>query len=602
MGRRVVVICMIAAIAQGLWAQVDTVNLPGVQVKSRVERDTVIKLGRLVDLSSVVSNLQLRSYGDGQVSTVSLDGLAARHTKVFVSGLNLVPSYLGVVDFSVFPMYLFGQLSVKSSFDDVRATGGFGGLLDFELSWPDSSFVESEPGFGSFGNRFLSQTVAFSQGPKVFFLKNYMQQAQNDFLYENDYLPGRPKLRMKNSDFWQGATLAGAGFRLNERLQVRSWAVFNSFFRHFPPPISYQGAERNEFQSVYQWFGGLNINYRLAQRSVVKFFMGGNAENSFYGLDYSGLNALKSFTDFGNLQSSLMFQVPTVSTGIRTEIENYTNILKPSQTPVLNAHRLKAIYFFRFGKRYRNFQISFFTGLIQADKQFYPTFSNNLSFKWVKFEFGRNVNLPTLNDLYWRPGGNPLLKPEQAYFLNIKTQKSFKILPLTVNLRIYQKLVKNWIQWKPTEYHYWQAQNLKFVWARGFVFSAKLKDLNIKNILLSNYLSLNYRHVTDTGGNQLIYTPNLLINNDLNIKKSNLNINLTIHYESKRFIVPGNKNYVLPAYLTGDCRVEADFFKHKKIKLNFGFIIKNITNTKYYQIIARPMPGRHYLLNLKLKF
>ena len=152
MGRRVLVVCIIVAIVQGVLAQGDTVNLPQVQVKARVGRDTVIKLGYLTGLEATVSNLQVRSYGPGQVSTVSLDGMAARHTRVYVQDLNLMPSYLGVVDFSVFPVYLFDQLGIKTSFNGVRGIGGFGGLLEFGLIWPDSSFSVNEFVSGSFGN------------------------------------------------------------------------------------------------------------------------------------------------------------------------------------------------------------------------------------------------------------------------------------------------------------------------------------------------------------------------------------------------------------------------------------------------------------------
>ncbi len=591
---------------QSLRAQRDTVNLPGVQVSSKIERDTVIKLNRLTDLSSVVSDLQVRSYGLGQVSTISIDGLAARHTRVFVDGVNMVPSYLGVVDFSVFPMYLFGRLMVKRGFDDVRSTGGFGGLLGFELLWPDSSFVESVLGFGSFGNSFFSQELGYSQGKVKVILKSFTRQGKNDFLFENEYLPGRPLQRMKNSDFSQRANLAGVSYRFNERLWGRAWAVFNNVFRHFPPPVSYQGVERVEFQSVFQGFGGINLNYRIGLRTVARFFVGGNGQNLFYGLDFNGLNALSSSTRFASLQSNVVLQSTNIQAGIRSQIDDYSNILRQTQTTFLNARRFEAIYYLQYVRSFKRSDLSLFSELIQVERKFYQAFSSKFSVGWLKVSFGRNINIPTLNDLYWRPGGNALLKPEKAYFFTVKFNKNpvvfLKTVPMFFDFEIYQKFVRDWILWKPTQYHYWQAQNLEFVWARGVVLNVKIKNLNIKKLCFSDNLSFNYRRVTDTSGKQLIYTPNLLIINNLTIKKANININLIFHYESKRYVVPGNENYVLPGYMTGDCLIGADFFKHKKIKLNFGFIVKNFTNTKYYEVIARPMPGRHFMLNLKLSF
>ena len=55
----------------------------------------------------------------------------------------------------------------------------------------------------------------------------------------------------------------------------------------------------------------------------------------------------------------------------------------------------------------------------------------------LKFNASRNFRLPTFNDLYWEPGGNLDLKPEDSYQIDIGQELNLKPITLGVNGYLY---------------------------------------------------------------------------------------------------------------------------------------------------------------------
>src|SRR5690606_21608503 len=70
----------------------------------------------------------------------------------------------------------------------------------------------------------------------------------------------------------------------------------------------------------------------------------------------------------------------------------------------------------------------------------------------------QNIVWPTLNDLYWTPGGNPELQQEQNKMAGLSWERRWPFR-LTHSLTFYWKWGKNWIQWIPTELGFWRPFN-----------------------------------------------------------------------------------------------------------------------------------------------
>lgn len=71
----------------------------------------------------------------------------------------------------------------------------------------------------------------------------------------------------------------------------------------------------------------------------------------------------------------------------------------------------------------------------------------------VKASVSRNYRFPTLNDLYFLPGGNPDLKNEQGFSydagISFDVGKE-KVYKLSGGMNWFDSYIEDWIIWLPT--------------------------------------------------------------------------------------------------------------------------------------------------------
>ena len=88
---------------------------------------------------------------------------------------------------------------------------------------------------------------------------------------------------------------------------------------------------------------------------------------------------------------------------------------------------------------------------------------------YVHASLAGNSKYPSLNDLYFRPGGNPFLRPErslnqEAGFHYGRKEKNILIVS---DITAYMSRVTDWILWLPTFKGYWEPGNIEEVNVRG---------------------------------------------------------------------------------------------------------------------------------------
>ncbi|MDZ7776138.1 MAG: TonB-dependent receptor [Bacteroidales bacterium] len=89
----------------------------------------------------------------------------------------------------------------------------------------------------------------------------------------------------------------------------------------------------------------------------------------------------------------------------------------------------------------------------------------------MKGNVSRNYRLPTLNDLYWQPGGDPELLPERGFTL----ETGLKYLSQKRNgwhggaeITWFRNDISNWIAWQPDGImSYWTPKNITEVLSQG---------------------------------------------------------------------------------------------------------------------------------------
>ena len=110
----------------------------------------------LADFLQFQSPIALKSYGSGQLTSISFRGTSATHTAVVWNGVNINSPMAGETDFSTVPVLGFDQLSIQyGSAASCVGSGAVGGsiLLSSVPQWKQKGVNLTVGGqYGSFDN------------------------------------------------------------------------------------------------------------------------------------------------------------------------------------------------------------------------------------------------------------------------------------------------------------------------------------------------------------------------------------------------------------------------------------------------------------------
>ena len=169
--------------------------------------------------------------------------------------------------------------------------------------------------------------------------------------------------------------------------------------------------------------------------------------------------------------------------------------------------------------------------------------------------------------------------------------------------------IEDWILWKPTQFHYWTAENIASVFSRGLeaMFNSAVTGKNYKIQLNANY-SLTFttnQHtvsmVDQSRGKQLVYIPRHVMNTHAYFDFKGYYLNYSLILTGKRYTQSSNEESHFETVLNPYALNHVLFGKEivlSRMKTTIQFGIYNIFNKSYQVILARPMPGRYYSINL----
>jgi iron complex outermembrane receptor protein len=210
-------------------------------------------------------------------------------------------------------------------------------------------------------------------------------------------------------------------------------------------------------------------------------------------------------------------------------------------------------------------------------------------------QISKNYRIPTFNDLYWQGSGNPDLQPE--YALQGEIGQDFKFKSHTISTTLYHINLDNLLRWIPNRQGIWQPENVAKVTTKGAEFQWNYKqEFNHHHIDMTFLYA--YTQSTDAQTQaDLIYVPRH-------------KATFTAIYHYKKWTVYAQHLFHGEVYTSSDNYYALDPYTLQNLlierKLNIGipsqinFQINNILNNNYQNVIARPMPGRHYQINLIL--
>ncbi|MCK9611491.1 MAG: TonB-dependent receptor [Bacteroidales bacterium] len=566
----------------------------------------------LNDALAQISTLYIKSNGVSGLSTIAIRGTGTSHTAILWNGFNIHNPMNGGMDLSLVPVGFNNKISIQYNGPSaLYGSGSIGGIIHLTdiPRFGKGLAVYAGADYGSFINYSANAGLEYSNQNNSSEFRAFFHEGKNNFSYSNLAKYGNPKEKQIHSDMKQYGASLNESYKFNDKniLNFRLW--YQKSDRNIPPTMTqeFSSAEQGDefLRSAAEW-NNIGLRYRLFIRSALFY--------ETYRYDEPDKNIFSKSKSLLSVDEAeiyvKIFPFHTINTGINYTyskgICDYYSDAKTQQS--------LAVYVSYTAVSKKN--LWKFNGSLRGEYNdmglLPPMFSAGMEIKIYKelilyANFSRNYRVPTMNDMFWYPGGNPELKPENAYVeeLGIKQNITCKKIKIHYSVSGYNNNVTNWIIWLPESY-YWSPQNIQAVWGRG-AESNIAADIPIRKSVLKIQLEAAYTKSTvekssniTSLGKQLIYTPEanagLIILWSYNTFACSYNMN----FVSARYTSPDNSEQ-LQSYLLGNIHLAKEF-KIKDFGLGIFFHLNNIWNQEYQTIAWQAMPGINFNTGIKLNF
>jgi iron complex outermembrane receptor protein len=626
----------------------DTISIGEVQIfgKQPIEEagtmtthvDTLVlqmlKTQTISELLSSYTPVFIKSYGRGSTATASFRGTAPSHTQVYWNGLKVNSLMRGDVDFSLFPVYFMDDISLQHGGSSLQSgSGALGGsvLINNKADWTDRFSIRYVQTVESFSTYKEYLNLGFGNGQIQFKTRIFSDRSKNDFPYFNyGVLPMHDAVQ-QNARYLKSGILQEVYSRFNHQiLSAKLWAYQSD--RDLPQLMSFEGDARKETQHDQ------NLRSVISWKSVKEK----NKLECLFGLNVSLLKYFRSSTEsnFVNFDS-------------RSKEQSFTNQLSydwnPKETLSFNwsiktSYSMVSAFDHAKEEGYEKDQLAFsllnsahiqmlpdwvISFLLRSEWYdgriigFIPSLGteywlDNKQLRSLKMNISRNYHQPGLNDLYWIPGGNPDLKPEDGFSgdLAFACRREEGSATFSGQITGFASLIDNWIEWRPSVSgaNYWEAGNLRKVFARGAEIQAsgQIKAANTMQFnLRANYSysatsNMDAVHsVDESRGKQLMYIPKHKANLFAEADYRRVYVKMNLPFTGKRYMTSNNEESDYEKVLNPYWMVNLTTgkkFDWKDLQADVSLNVENLTNQDYMAILYRPMPGRYYSLTVQIQF
>lgn len=595
----------------------------------------------LSELLSENTPVYIKSHGRGALATASFRGTAPSHTQVNWNGININSPMLGMVDFSLIPVYIIDDLNLTHGAASVSdQSGGLGGSINIinRADWSNTRRVSYTQGLGSFST--FDQYLQTELGNQKMQWRSriYYNRSENDYTFINrtqiDFENGlmtQPTDTNKHASYQRWGTLQEFYWQPSHQqiVSVQWWG--QGADRGIPRVISSEAPENanmgqqkdhdHKVVARWQWYReqssmALRSGYSRKQMdyTLTNPVSGSDPEAAIYSestlqsfLQHASWNT--QLTSHTSLEASLDFnhhQVQTRDSVAQTGYDNNRNDLSLFLGVRNQLHERVNINMMLRSER----QNGSFSPLIPfAGLDVLLTKNNPLIFK---ASVARNFRQPSINDLYWQPGGNPELKPEKGFSIETGLQNSIDVHPVSVQSEIsfFRSDIDDWIIWIPGFKGDWEPQNIRRVLSQGVEthFGISGETGSLKYRLKGSYSytkALNYGDPMVWGdeshGKQLVFIPVHSGNLMADLQYRNFSLTWQHNSYSERFTTSSNdvssRGWLYP-YHMNDLSLAKEW-EFDKWNLQAEIKIYNLFDETYHTILYRPMPGRNYMISIK---
>lgn len=564
----------------------------------------------LASMLSRQTPLFVRTYGNGTLATLGIRGGSASHTQLLWNGIPLRNPMIGLVDLALIPSAFIDQASVHyGGHGAAFGSGAVGGLISMRNEpISDVNQMEISMALGSWHQGLGAMKIQYGHQRLRWSTRLFAHAAENNFRYRlNRQLPDRRQVhhRLNNMGLLHEGVLM-----LSKQQQITARLWYQQSDRQISPTsvqtVSKTAQQDESLRASLHWSrDGRKVDWQLKaawlderidyQDSLILLY----TKNHFQSLITEG----EMVISWGNglqMASGLYAERTTASSA------NYEAQPVRLQYAAFTSLRwLQQDWLWRVQAREEVTDDIASPLLVDFSAEWY-----GLRHTILKASLSRNYRMPTLNDLYWMPGGNPLLQPERGWTLEsgltyAKTIDKFSIRGSATG---YVRTIDQWIMWMPPVKdvsNYWAPINVAMVNSHGLEIrsTTSFSELNWKGMfhlgldLTWSSFGTALPEFSIQEGDQLFYVPvhNLM---------SGIQMDLgpwSVHYTHHWFGPSPGINEEVKAADIGTAGISGQIRRPRTTFFLF-LQLDNVWDVPYRIIERRPMPGRSVSAGFKVSF
>ena len=601
----------------------------------------------IADVLTFNAPIFVKQYGRATLSTVSFRGTGPSHTQVTWNGMRINNPMLGMTDFSMIPSYFIDDASLLHGTSSVNETGGgLGGLVRLSTAPANARGFGMQyiQGIGMY--RTFDEFLRLEWGDEHWQVatRAVYQSSANDFKYrnrdkkENIYddamnIVGSyyPTERNRSGAFDDVHVLQEVYYdtRRGDRFGLNAWYINSNrelplLTTDYADDKRFENRQREHtLRSVLSW-----DHFRSSWKVAAK----AGYIHTWMAYDYRkdpGSGIMNPITRSRNKVDTFYGQAdgeytPNAKWFFTAGVAAHQHLVESIDKDIILQQGGRDIVGYDKGRielsasvsaKWRPTERLGLSAVLR--EEMYGTkwatvpafFADYLLSKRgnivAKASVSRNHRFPTLNDLYFLPGGNPDLRSESGFSyeagLSFAVGKE-NVYSLSGSASWYDQHIDDWILWLSTPKGFFSPRNIKQVHAYGVEMQANLAVIPARDWKLTMNGTFSWSPSVNEGepispadqsvGKQLPYEPEYSATVTGRLAWRSWGLLYQFCYYSERYTMSSNDISLsgrLTPYLMNNLSLDKAFAL-KWADLTLKGSINNLFNEEYLSVTARPMP------------
>ena len=606
----------------------------------------------MADVLTFNSSIFVKNYGRATLSTVAFRGTSPSHTQVTWNGMRINNPMLGMTDFSMIPSYFIDDASLLHGTSSVNETGGgLGGAVKMSTTPANNRGfgLQYIQGIGSFKTFDEFLRLTYGNDHWQVSTRAVLSTSPNDYKYRNhdkkeniydenmniidQYYPIEHNRSGSYRDFHLLQEVyynTGDG----DRLGLNAWYINSNrelamLTTDYGDEVDFDNRQREEtFRGILS-YDHLGKSWKAsAKAGYIHTWMAydykrdvGNGTMAHMTRSRSKINTLYGQVDGEYyIGSKWLFTAALSLHQHFVESEDKNIILQEGGKGVVGYRKARPELSGSLSAKWRPIDRLGLSIVVREElcgREWAPIipafFVDGVISKvgnvTAKASISRNFRFPTLNDLYFLPGGNPNLRKESGWTYDAGLSFAIGkegIYKLSGSANWFDSYINDWILWLPTTKGFFSPRNIKDVHAYGVEMQANLEVALSKDWQLSLDGTYSWTPSINQGepisdadqsiGKQLPYVPEHSSTVTGRISWRSWSFLYKWCYYSERFTMSSNDITLtgkLPEYFMSNITLEKGF-SFRWADLSLKGTINNFFNEEYLSVLSRPMPGINF--------